>query len=174
MDSWRTRRNSALLLLQLLRPEKQVHYQFYRCNGRIWISCLWFHLFLVLVTWSGRFVPISGSFFFCSDLSRRQCLGRAPASPAPFCTSRSPRTLTKWKEMEGMRQIWGSWQGQAGREALWISGSSSRGAGGRAVMWKPSVAGPGVTPKLPESSVAATTAKTHRAELFLCWSIYGE
>lgn len=33
-----------------------------------------------------------------------------------------------------------------------------------------SVAGSGVIAKLPESSVAATTAESHQADLFLCWS----
>lgn len=37
-----------------------------------------------------------------------------------------------------------------------------------------SVAGSGVIAKLPESSVAATTAETHRADLFLCWSSNNE
>lgn len=37
-----------------------------------------------------------------------------------------------------------------------------------------SVAGSGMTAKLPEYSVAATIAETHWADLFLCWSSYKE
>lgn len=37
-----------------------------------------------------------------------------------------------------------------------------------------SAAGSGVIAKLPESSVAATIAETHWADLFLCWSSYKE
>lgn len=166
-----TQKFTASLLLQLPRPEKQVCYLFYRCNGRIWISYLWFHLFLVLVTWSGRFGPISGSSFLCSNLFCRQCLGKAPACPALFCISRSPRTLqnkNKWKE-------WGRF-GAAGR-GRWLgkhcwSMDHPWEEQMEELSHENSVAGSGVIAKLPESSVAATTTETHRADLFLCWSSY--
>lgn len=137
----------------------------------IWISYLWFHLFLVLIALRGSFVPVSSSIFLCSDPSRGQSLWRTPASPEPFSICRSPQTLPKVKK-------WTEWGrfGAVGRGrwvALGLNGSWSRGTGGRGIMWN-SGAGPGVITKLPKPYAAATTSETHEADPLLCWSAYGE
>lgn len=151
------------------RPEKQVCYLFCGCNGRIWspicaFTCSWcssldqadLSLFLV----HSSFVPIC----FTGSVWEKHL-------PLQHCFA-----SVDLQELYKMKIYWrneavgrGGWLGKYrwSMDHPWVEQMEE-------LSRENSVAGSGMIAKLPKSSVAATTAESHRADLFLGWSSYKE